>query len=324
MKTNIFLKNKARSLLQALKFEMTTLDDGIIDFLSVINSAGKTDMSTLTPEDLRAGPDACANHVSDSYDDLIINNTHITSDDDRQIAIRTYKHPDCSDDRPTLIYVHGGCWVFCSLDTHDRICQYLSKHGNFKVVSVDYRLAPENKFPAGLEDVYEVAKHYKDDKLILCGDSAGGNMATVVSMMARDRKEFEVDLQVLFYPITDISNFDTNSYKEFSEGHLLTKDLMMWSGEKYIRNDSDRTNPYVSPLLSDNLKNLPPTYIVTAEADVLRDEAESYAEKLSDSGNKVEMTCYNGMIHAFVGMAGKISAGKEALDDSIAFISKTI
>jgi acetyl esterase len=298
------------------------LDAKIKEFLDQLAFAPAVNFETLQAEDLRSGPDAVRNFAPQAQTGLRIENSEIKGEDDRSIAIRTYSPEGLDAGAPTLIYIHGGCWVFCSLDTHDTVCQYLSKNGNLKVISVDYRLAPEHKFPAGLEDVYAVAKHFKDEKLMICGDSAGGNMSTVVSMMARDRKEFKIQAQILFYPITDISNFDTASYEEFATGHLLTRELMQWSAEKYINSIDERRHPYVSPLLSSNLADLPIAFILTAEADVLRDEAEAYAKKLEEAGNCVLLKRYDGMIHAFVGMAGSIEGGQLALNNAIEFISK--
>ena len=297
-----------------------TLDPKLRDLLDQLASVPPVNVATLQAGELRSGPDAVRAFAPEPQTGLTIETSEIKAEDGRRIPFRTYVPEAPRVDAPSLIYVHGGCWVFCSLDTHDTVCQVLSKNGNFKVISVDYRLAPEHKYPAGLEDVYTVARHFKDEKLMICGDSAGGNMSTVVSMMARDRKEFSIHAQVLFYPITDISRFDTPSYEQFATGHLLTRDLMKWSGEQYVNAEEDRTHPYVSPLRSDNLSGLPAAFILTAEADVLRDEAEAYAKKLEAAGNHVTLKRYEGMIHAFVAMAGGIEGGRQALDDAVEFI----
>lgn len=183
----------------------------------------------------------------------------------------------------------------------------LANKTNSVVVSVDYRLAPEFKFPIPAEDSYAALEWVKnnasningnDSEIIVAGDSAGGNLATVVAMMSRDRKGPDIAAQVLLYPVTDLS-YNTETYYEFAEGYALNRNLMKWFGNHYIRNEEDRTNPYAAPLISVDLHDLPQAFIITAENDVLRDEGIAYAERLMEAEVKVIYKNENGLVHGY-------------------------
>ena len=257
-------------------------------------------------------------------------NQKIDGPDNNEISVRIYT-PYGPGPFPVLVFFHGGCWVFCNLDSHDSICRYLCNNGKFVVVSVDYRLAPESKFPQGLEDAYkavEWSKSYIDsylgdpEHIAVAGDSAGGNIATVVTQMARDRRGPNIDAQLLIYPITDISKMNTESHRKFSSGYFFETEILAWSSKHYISHDSERCHPYVSPLVAHDLKGLPATLIQTAEFDILRDEGESYGKVLISAGVDVKRIRYNGMVHAFLAMAGAVEVGKLALDDGIHFLKR--
>ena len=222
----------------------------------------------------------------------------------------------------TLVYFHGGGWVIGSIETHDGICRAIADVAGAIVVSVDYRLAPEHPFPAASEDAYAatrwVAEHAArlgagDTRIAVAGDSAGGNLATVVCLMARDRGGPALAWQLLLYPITDYQ-LDTASYRDYAEGHLLTRDAMAWFWRHYLSGGADREHPYVSPLRAPSLAGLPPALIITAECDPLRDEGEAYARRLAESGVPVTATCYPGMVHGFVRRSRFLDLGGEALD----------
>jgi acetyl esterase len=241
---------------------------------------------------------------------------------DGEIPIRLY-YPDGDAPFATLVYFHGGGWVIGDLDTHHSFCHALAKTSGCLVVAVDYRLAPEHRYPAAVEDAYAATTWVAEnsdliqadpDRFAVCGDSAGGHLAAVVSLMARDRKGPRIDLQILIYPITDCS-FDTPSYEENREGYMLTRDLMKWFWNHFINIESEADDPYVSPLRAESFSDLPPALILTAEYDPLRDEGEAYAEKLQGAGVNATLTRYPGMIHAFIRMTAQLDKANVALGE---------
>ncbi|SRR5579875_101990 len=236
------------------------------------------------------------------------------------IPIRIYT-PDGSAPFPVMVFYHGGGWVIGNIDSHDALCRKLTNAIGCVTVSVDYRLAPEDKFPAAAEDCYAATVWTSENatalgcdprRLAVCGDSAGGNLAAVVPLMARDRGKPPIVFQALLYPCTD-GSLATGSMKELAEGYFLTRDAMVWFWNHYVRDDNDRKNPYAAPIHADNLKGLPPALVITAEYDPLRDEGEAYAAKLKAAGVPVTCTRYDGTIHGFVSMADNLDKGKEAI-----------
>ena len=237
-----------------------------------------------------------------------------------EIPIRLY-YPQGNSPYPVVVYFHGGGWVIGNLDTHHALCHALSKTSGCLVVAVDYRLAPENPYPAAIEDAYAatcwVADNAKairaaESRIAVLGDSAGGTLATVAAMMARDRDKPNIALQVLIYPITDY-NFNTASYLNNGEGYMLTRDLMKWFWNLYLADEKVADQPYVSPLRASDLSGLPETLILTAEFDPLCDEGEAYAQRLQEAGVRVKLTRYNGMIHGFMRMTSRLNKARLAL-----------
>ena len=241
------------------------------------------------------------------------------------IPIRIYT-PAGNPPFPIVVFFHGGGWVVGNLEAADSICRTLANQVGCIVVSVDYRLAPEHKFPAAVEDAYTatewVAKNAASfqgdpERIAVGGDSAGGNLAAVVALMSRDRNFPSLVYQLLFYPATQYG-FDTDSHRQNGKDYLLTIELLVWFWHHYLSSAADGQNPHASPLLADNLSNLPPALIITAEYDPLRDEAEAYGNRLQDAGVSVKMTRYDGTIHGFVGMANVLDQGQEALAEAAA------
>src|SRR5580658_4651852 len=208
--------------------------------------------------------------------------------------------------RPALVYFHGGGFVFGNLDTHDAVCRALAKESGAVVIAVDYRLAPEHKFPAAVDDSYAatvwVAANAQRlginaQRIAVGGDSAGGNLATVVAMRCRDAGGPALAAQVLIYPVTDVSSFETGSHRELGEGYFLTRAGMEWFTGHYLASADHKRHPEASPLLAPNLRSLPPALVITAEFDPLRDEGEAYGKRLQDAGVPVTISRYPGMIH---------------------------
>ena len=227
---------------------------------------------------------------------------------------------------PVLMFFHGGGWVICSLDTHDALCRSLANETGCVVVSVDYRLAPEHKFPAAPQDCYAatqwVAEHGAElnvdvTRLAIGGDSAGGNLAAVVAQMARDQGGPALAFQLLIYPATDFTA-QTNSKEENATGYFLTKQDMTWFMNHYLPNEDQTTNPQASPALATNLHHLPPALIITAEYDPLRDEGEAYGQRLQKAGVPAKVSRYNGMIHGFMSMGPIFDQGKQGVAESAA------
>ncbi len=217
---------------------------------------------------------------------------------------------------PLFVLLHGGGWVIGGLDSADNMARFICRHAGCAVLSVDYRLAPEHVFPAAAKDAYAAlawaAEHAGElgadaGKLLVGGDSAGGNLAAAAALMARQKGGPKIAGQCLFYAGLDSVNLDTPSYKEFGESSLgLPRRDVEWFLQQYIPDPGDRLNPLASPLLAQDLGGLPPALVVTAEFDVLRDEGESYARRLQEAGVKVKLMRCNGMTHGFMSTIGLI------------------
>lgn len=228
---------------------------------------------------------------------------------DRKISVRIYR-PAVKGQQPIALFYHGGSFMMNSLDIYDYVCRYLACFGEFVVIAVDYRLAPEHKFPAGLEDSYAalqwVVKHVSKlggtkDKISIIGDSSGGNFAAVVSQMARERKDVQIRKQVLIYPVTVIQPPRvTASEQRYGKGHFLEYDSRQNPFSLYLNEDYEKNLPQSSPLYEDNLCDLPPALFIMAECDPLLDQGLMYAARLKDSGVPVEVKIYQGMIHGFI------------------------
>lgn len=246
--------------------------------------------------------------------------TQMSIDSDESITLRVYI-PNENENLPALIYYHGGGWVICDLDTHDNMCRTLCKEAGCVVVAVDYRLAPENKFPDAVIDANSAVKwvitHADElkidtNKIAVGGDSAGGNLAAGVSILARNENKINLCFQMLIYPVTDLSTMETQSYNDYATDYFLTKSMMEWFKKLYLKDEEDEYSSLASPLLADDLSDLPPALVITAEFDPLRDEGEAFAQRLHEAGVPVQCSRYNGMVHPFWGMASVTSQATEA------------
>ncbi|MCP3982870.1 MAG: alpha/beta hydrolase [bacterium] len=243
---------------------------------------------------------------------------------DGELPVRIYR-PRTDVRLPTLAFFHGGGWVIGSLDTHDATCRELATRVGCAVVSIGYRLAPENPYPAAAEDCYAatawLAEHGVEfgvdgGRLAVGGDSAGGNLAAVVAQMARERGGPELAFQLLIYPVTD-ADFERASYLDNAEGFLLEAASMQWFWDLYVPDPAQRAEPYCAPLRAADLAGLPPALVITAEFDPLRDEGEAYARRLEEEGVPVTSTRYAGMIHGFFGMGVFTEGARDAVAEAV-------
>jgi acetyl esterase len=231
---------------------------------------------------------------------------------------------------PVLVFFHGGGWVVGNIEGHDTVCRHLANRADCAVVSVDYRLGPEHKFPAAVEDCFAAAEWVANNaaslgvdpvRLAVGGDSAGGNLAAVVSLLARDKGAPRVACQVLIYPATDAA-MRHDSIGRFAEGYVLTRSTMRWFYEQYLRSPEDAADWRVSPLLAPDLSDLPPAYVLTAGYDPLCDEGDAYAARLAAAGVAVTHRRFPGQVHGFA-MNGRIIRAAETALDEVAAALKT-
>ena len=226
------------------------------------------------------------------------------------IPLRLYAPAGDADNRPLVMFFHGGGFVFGGIDGYyDHVCRVVCAHAGCCVISVAYRLAPEDKFPAATDDCYAALQwavmHGRElgvdtAKVFVAGGSAGANLAAVAALRARDTGGPALCGQLLFYPLTDYHTPATASSLAFAKGYYLTRADVIWFWEQYLRNEADARNPYAVPLQAQTLAGLPPALVITAEYDPLRDEGERYAQRLRDDGVPVTLSRYAGMVHGFL------------------------
>jgi acetyl esterase len=305
------------------------LDPQICAILEYDEASGGAPLETLSPAEARQA-------VIDGLGPWKGDPEPVASVEDRVIAgpegtipIRVYT-PEGQAPHPALVYFHGGGWVVCDLDSHDVICRALARLSGAVVVAVDYRLAPEHKFPAAVVDCYGatcwVAANapslgIDSRRIAVGGDSAGGNLAAVIALRSRDESGPHLASQVMVYPVTDLSSFETASYREFADGYCLTLAEMEWFRDHYLAKPEDARCSHASPLLEPNLRGLPPALIITAECDPLRDEGEAYGDRLREAGVPVRCTRYAGMIHPFFSYAGAVRQSREAIAEIAATVT---
>ncbi|HYH63975.1 MAG TPA: alpha/beta hydrolase [Urbifossiella sp.] len=226
------------------------------------------------------------------------------------VPVRVVRPRGVAGPLPVILYVHGAGWVFGNAHTHDRLVRVLATGAHAAVVFPEYSLSPEAKYPTAVEQCYAVAAwaaagggggDLDGSRLAVAGDSVGGNMAAALTLLAKQRGGPAIAHQVLFYPVTEAA-FDTESYREFATGYFLRRDAMQWFWDQYAPDAARRAEPTASPLraTAEQLKGLPPALVVTAEADVLRDEGEAYANRLRAAGVPVTAVRFQGIIHDFV------------------------
>jgi acetyl esterase/lipase len=306
-----------------------TIDAQLQPILDALSVGGVFNVAELSPDEARQAllvmseaspPGLTINHVE----------SRVISGAAGSIPIRVYR--DKKKAQGVIVYYHGGGWVLGGLETGDNLARELAVKTNSVVVSVDYRLAPENPFPAAADDAYSAlcwcAEHVvelagSNVPLVIAGESAGANLAAVAALDACEAQWPEIEFQLLFYPVTD-ADFNTKSYQENSNAPLLTRPVMQWFWDHYVPDISQRINPRAAPLRHPDLSKLPPTLIQTAEFDPLRDEGEAYGRRLLDVGVPTVVQRRAGLIHGYIEMSEMVDSARHALDDAIDAVNEVL
>lgn len=302
----------------------------IADMIEMMGAVPAPELSSLSPEGARQFSEGIFPEPAEPEP---VGDVMELSVSDEGVPIRVYV-PEREGPYPTLVYYHGGGWVIGDLDSHDETCRVLASEADCLVVSVDYRRSPEHKFPTPLEDCYTALEwvfenaesmQIDTDSVFVGGDSAGGNLAAAVALLARDNEGPEIARQVLVYPVTDYG-FDTPSYEENGDGGLLSRADMEWFWDHYLRDEIDGKNPYASPLQAQRLEGLPPATVITCGLDPLRDEGAAYAKRLEEAGVPVTHHNYEDCIHGiaqFLADPMDLSRSRDLLGDVAADLRST-
>ncbi|HCT07680.1 alpha/beta hydrolase [Pseudomonas sp. BIGb0164] len=293
-------------------------------FLDVLNAGTGKPMEQLTPQDARAVLAGAQAGVRLTLPQADVSQKTIQVDG-KPLGLTIVRPAGVKGTLPVFMFFHGGGWVLGDYPTHERLVRDLVVGSGAAAVFVNYTPSPEAHYPVAINQAYGatkwVAEHGKEinvdgKRLAVAGNSVGGNMAAVVSLMAKDKGTPAIKFQLLLWPVTD-ANFDTGSYNQYAEGHFLTRNMMKWFWDNYTTDAKQRAEIYASPLraTTDQLKGLPPALIQTAGADVLRDEGEAYARKLDAAGVPVTAVRYNGMIHDYglLNVVSQVPAVRSAL-----------
>jgi acetyl esterase/lipase len=305
------------------------------DFLKALNSGNGKPIEQLSPAGARKVLVDAQNSVAVDYSGIEESEKTI-SQDNETVTIHIVKPVDAKPNAPVFIYIHGGGWVLGDYPTHRRLVRDLVVESGAVAVFPDYTPSPEAQYPVAVNQIYAVTKWVAEHgneigvngkNLAVVGNSVGGNMTAVVTLMAKEKNGPAIRLQVLLWPVTD-ANFETGSYQEFGEGRFLTRNMMKWFWANYLPDEKKRSDVYASPLQAtkEQLRGLPPTLIQTAENDVLRDEGEAYARKLDEAGVQVTLTRHQGLIHDYglLNPLAAVPAVKTALLEAAAVIRKAL
>jgi acetyl esterase len=289
-------------------------------FIDQINALQRPPLAELTLAQARAGLKGLLPPSDEPV--AAIDDFDLPGGDGQAVRARAYSPRDArAGALPLVVWLHGGGWVTGDLDSHDATCRALANTSGCKVIAIDYRLAPEHKFPAGLDDCHAavewLAAHGDEvgidpRRIAVAGDSAGGNLAAAVALMARERGGPAIAFQLLVYPVTHHA-FDTPSYREYGNGYLLTEEGMRWNWNHYLPHAAAGRDPLASPLLAPDLRGLPPALVIVAQCDPLCDESEAYARRLAEAGVPVECRRYDGMLHAFFTLGQVFDDGRAAV-----------
>ena len=311
------------------------LDPITREFINKLNATTEQPLYKLSPEKARKFLDNLQKKYATEPPNAVIEDVMLQIEPKIRVSVRIVRPAHYKNEiLPVAIYAHGGGWILGNYFTHDRLIREIANGANIALIFVNYALSPEAQYPVALEQIYNVLKYvYKNAKLLnidntriaLVGDSVGGNMATIVALLNKKRKGPNILLQILFYPVTDAS-FDYESYEQFKDGPWLTRAAMKWFWDAYEPNANERKKPTLSPINASmkELSGLPEALIITDENDVLRDQGEAYAHKLTEAGVKVTaIRCLNA-IHDFVMLNAiqNIPATKTAIGLAIFHLKK--
>jgi acetyl esterase len=307
-----------------------SLDEATAQFLKQMGEAGGKPLHEMSPEEARALGGMLGDLYGKGPDMARVEEAAIPADDGGTIAARVLV-PNAAP-RAVIVYYHGGGWVIGAIDEFDTLGRVLAQRTGCTVVLVDYRLAPEHRYPAAARDAYAALLWVSANlgslaspgaPIIVAGDSAGGNLSAVVALRARDENGPAIALQVLVYPVTDC-DLDNSSYTDPANQLMLTRDSMVWFWDHYAPDPGDRASADASPLRAADLSGLPPAVVLTAEHDVLREEGEAYAERLRQAGVPVRFKRFEGQMHGFFtmvnvlpGSAAGLALVTEAIDGSL-------
>ncbi|MGM4914269.1 alpha/beta hydrolase [Rhizobium sp. 768_B6_N1_8] len=303
------------------------LDPGAVHVLALGRAVNQPPFERGTVNEARAAYDAACPTLQGDREPVAAIEDRTIAGTGGPIWLRIYRGVGAPNaDAPALLYLHGGGWVVGTLESHDEICRWFANIGACIVFCPDYRLAPEHKFPAGLEDCISALAYVvgqasalgiDPDRIAVAGDSAGGNLAAVLSLLARDGVAQKISAQLLLYPNTDAGQ-TTDSYVRFSQGYGLTASTMRWFRDHYIRDAADIADWRVSPLRIGNVAGVPPAFVAIAGHDILADEGEAYARRLAEAGVPVALRRWQDQIHGFVSMGRHIASARRAVEEAVA------
>ena len=305
------------------------------EFLAALAAGGGTPLEQMAPKEARAVLVGAQVGVQVELSGIEVRDKNIDIDG-QSIALKVVRPAGATGTLPVFMFFHGGGWVLGDYPTHERLIRDLVVGSGAAAVYVGYTPSPEAKYPTAINQAYAatrwVAQHGQQigvdgQRLAVAGNSVGGNMAAVVSLMAKDQGSPAIKFQLLLWPVTD-ANFNNASYNQFADGHFLSKSLMQWFWDNYTTDPKQRAQIYASPLQAslEQLKGLPPALVQTAEFDVLRDEGEAYARKLDAAGVDVTAVRYNGMIHDFglLNVVSQVAASRAALQQAAAALKANL
>jgi acetyl esterase/lipase len=304
-------------------------------FLKALNSGDGKPLEQLSVADARSVLVGAQKSVEVNYSG-IEESEKVISQNGYKVKIHITKPKGAKANAPVFIFIHGGGWVLGDYPTHRRLVRDLVVESGAVAVFPDYTPSPEAQYPVAINEIYAttqwVAQNGKEigvdgKNLAVVGNSVGGNMTAAITLMAKDKKGPQIKLQVLLWPVTD-ANFETESYNSYANGRFLTKNMMKWFWDSYLPDTNKRKEIYASPLQAslDQLKDLPPALVQTAENDVLRDEGEAYARKLNEAGVPVTLTRYNGLIHDYglLNPIANVPAVQTAVEQAAVVIKTTL
>ena len=307
----------------------------IRSFLKALNSGDGKPLEQLSVADARGVLVGAQKSVEVNYSG-IEESEKVISQNGYKVKIHITKPKGAKANAPVFIFIHGGGWVLGDYPTHRRLVRDLVVESGAVAVFPDYTPSPEAQYPVAINEIYAatqwVAENGKEigvdgKNLAVAGNSVGGNMTAAITLMAKDKKGPQIKLQVLLWPVTD-ANFETESYNSYANGRFLTKNMMKWFWDNYLPDTNKRKEIYASPLQAslDQLKDLPPALVQTAENDVLRDEGEAYARKLNEAGVPVTLTRYNGLIHDYglLNPIANVPAVQTAIEQAAVVIKATL